>query len=113
MDDNILETDDLKRLSMHMSLPIIISMLSLALYNLVDSIFISNIGTSALTAISLSFPIQAIVTAISLGTSIGVNSLISRKLGKKDKTGANKTIINGLILIFLSYIIEHIAGWSS
>lgn len=102
--ENIMENMNIKKLSLKMATPMVISMLSLALYNLVDSIFVSNIGNSALTAISLAYPIQAIITAIALGTSIGVNSLISRKLGEKDKITANKTSVNGIILIFLSYI---------
>ena len=102
---NIMETMNLRKLSIKMATPMVISMLSLALYNLVDSIFVANIGLNALTAISLSYPIQAILIAISLGTSIGVNSLISRKLGEKDNKKANETAMNGIFLISISYLI--------
>ena len=110
INDNQMENGNLKKLSIKMSIPMVVSMLSLALYNLIDSIFVSNIGTEALTAISLSYPIQAIVTGIALGTGIGVNSLISRKLGEKKEETVKNVILHGIILMILSYIIVGILG---
>lgn len=113
MEKNIMETKNLKKLSLKMAAPMVVSMVSLALYNLIDSIFVSNMGTEALTAISLSYPIQAIVTAISLGTSIGVNSVISRKLGEKKKEVANDVSLHGIFLILISYLIVALFGLTS
>lgn len=106
--NNEMEELNLKKLSLKMSIPMVISMISLALYNLVDSIFVSNIGTEALTAISLSYPIQAIVTAIALGTGIGINSLISRKLGENQKEAAQNIVLQGVFLTIVTYLIVSI-----
>lgn len=108
--NNEMETMNLKKLSIKMSIPMVISMISLALYNLVDSIFVSNIGTEALTAISLSYPIQAIVTGIALGTGIGINSLISRKLGEKKTDLVQNIFLHGIFLMLVSYSIIAIFG---
>ena len=72
-----------------MALPAMISMLINALYNIVDSIFVARYSASALTAVSLVFPLQQLVIAIALGTGVGVNSLISRCLGPKDQQKAD------------------------
>ena len=71
-----------------MSLPIMASMLVQALYNIVDSIFVSRLGVNALAAVSLAFPIQTLLIAVAVGTGVGVNSLISRRLGEKDMDAA-------------------------
>lgn len=110
IENNEMETMNLKKLSIKMSIPMVISMISLALYNLVDSIFVSNIGTEALTAISLSYPIQAIVTGIALGTGIGINSLISRKLGEKKTDLVQNIFLHGIFLMLVSYSIIAIFG---
>lgn len=107
---NEMEEMDLRKLSIKMSIPMVISMISLALYNLVDSIFVSNIGTEALTAISLSYPIQAIITGIALGTGIGINSLISRKLGEKQEETVQNVTLHGILLMIIIYIIIAIFG---
>ena len=110
IENNEMETGNLKKLSIKMAIPMVISMLSLALYNLVDSIFVSNIGTEALTAISLSFPIQSLIIAVGLGTGIGVNSLIARKLGEKKEDLVQNIILHGIFLVLFSYIIIAIIG---
>lgn len=112
INSNEMGSMNLKKLSIKMSIPMVASMVSLALYNLVDSIFVSNIGNEALTAISLSYPIQAIIIAIALGTGIGVNSLISRRLGEKKEDLAQNISLHGILLIVLSYIIIAILGAS-
>jgi len=110
MKNNEMEEMDLKKLSIKMSIPMVISMISLALYNLIDSIFVSNIGTEALTAISLSYPMQAIMIAIALGTGIGINSLMSRKLGEKETETVQNVALHGILLMIIAYIIIAIFG---
>lgn len=110
LNKNDMEEMDLKKLSIKMSIPMVISMISLALYNLIDSIFVSNIGTEALTAISLSYPIQAIIIAIALGTGIGINSLISRKLGEKEEDTVQNVALHGILLMIITYIIIAVFG---
>ena len=78
------------KLLMNMSLPMMISMLVQALYNVVDSIFVSRIDENALTAVSMAFPIQSLMIALGAGTGVGVNALLSRSLGEKDYDRVNK-----------------------
>ncbi|MDE6890525.1 MAG: MATE family efflux transporter, partial [Lachnospiraceae bacterium] len=86
------------KLLISMSLPMMISMLVQALYNIVDSIFVSRIDENALTAVSLAFPIQSLMIALGAGTGVGVNALLSKSLGEKDFEKANKTAVNGVFL---------------
>lgn len=90
------------RLLMTMSLPIMASMLIQALYNVVDSIFVIRVSEDALTAVSLAFPVQAMIIAISVGTAVGVNAILSRRLGEKNFEDANLTATNGVFLMVLS-----------
>lgn len=98
------------RLLLSMSLPMMISMLVQALYNIVDSIFVSYINENALTAVSLAFPIQSLMIAFGVGTGVGVNALLSRSLGEKDFETANKTAMNGLFLAVVTYLAFLMAG---
>lgn len=100
----------ISKLLISMSLPIMISMLVQALYNIVDSIFVAQLGEDALTAVSLAFPVQSIMISVAVGTAVGLNSLISRKLGQKRQEEANQAATHGLILAFLSYIIFALFG---
>lgn len=93
-----------------MSLPSIFSMLILALYNVVDSIFVSKIGESALSAVSLIFPLQSLSIAVSVGTGVGLSSLISRRLGEKKVEAANSAAIHGLFLAFCSWLVFVLVG---
>jgi Na+-driven multidrug efflux pump len=77
------------KLVLKMSLPVILSMMVQALYNIVDSIFVSGYSEKAFTAISLAFPIQMVLIAIAVGIGVGINSMVSRKLGEKDVHGAS------------------------
>ena len=86
------------KLLISMSLPIMISMLVQALYNIVDSIFVAQLGEDALTAVSLAFPVQSIMISVAVGTAVGLNSLISRKLGQKRRDEANLAASHGLLL---------------
>lgn len=72
------------KLLVSMSLPMMISMLVQALYNIVDSIFVSRIDENALTAVSLAFPLQTLMIALGTGTGVGINALLSKSLGEKD-----------------------------
>src|SRR5690625_953048 len=93
----------IRQLIISMSLPMMVSMLVQALYNIVDSIFVAQISENALTAVSLAFPIQNLMIAIAVGTGVGINSLLSRSLGEKNQKKANDTANNGIILSLFSY----------
>lgn len=98
------------KLLISMSLPMIISMLVQALYNVVDSMFVAQISENALTAVSLAFPLQSLMIAVGVGTGVGVNAVLSKSLGQKDFESANKAASNGIILSFLSYVIFALIG---
>ena len=98
------------RLLFSMSLPMILSMLVQALYNIVDSIFVAQIGETALAAVSLAFPVQNLIIAVSVGTGVGVNALLSRSLGEKNQENANLAAVNGLFVFFLSYLLFAVFG---
>lgn len=90
------------KLLVNMSLPIMISMFVQALYNVVDSIFVAQIGEQALAAVSLAFPVQTLMIAVSVGTGVGINSLLSRRLGEKRYEDANAAATNGVFLCVVS-----------
>lgn len=98
------------KLLMSMSIPMMISMLVQALYNVVDSYFVAQISQDALNAVGLAFPIQNLMIAVSVGTGVGVNALLSRSLGEKNYETANATAGNGLLLAFLSGLVFIIIG---
>lgn len=98
------------KLLVTMSLPIVISMLVQALYNIVDSIFVAKLGENAFAALTLSFPIQMLMISVGVGTGVGINALLSRNLGQKNQEQANKTAINGIFLCFLSFLVFAIFG---
>ena len=93
-----------------MSLPMVMSMLVQALYNVVDSLFVARINENALTAVSLAFPIQSLMIAVAAGTCVGINALLSRSLGEKDFEKVNKSACNGIILMAISYVIFLLVG---
>ncbi len=98
------------KLLLSMPLPIMISMLVQALYNIVDSIFVAKISENALTAVSLAFPIQSLMIATATGTGVGVNAILSKSLGEKNFEKANKTAANGVFLAVLSYLLFVVVG---
>lgn len=98
------------KLLMNMSLPMMISMLVQALYNIVDSIFVSQVSENALTAVSMAFPLQTLLIAVGAGTGVGVNSLLSKSLGEKKFDRANKTAMNGIFLYVISYVVSVVIG---
>ena len=89
------------KLLANMALPMILSMMVQALYNVVDSIYVSQISESAVTALSLAFPVQNMQIGFAVGVGIGVNSLLSKSLGEKNQEAANRTAGNGIILMLL------------
>ena len=95
--ENKMGTMPTGRLLVSMSLPMIISMLVQALYNIVDSAFVSRVSEDALTAVSLAFPIQNLMIAIAAGTGVGINSLLSRSLGEKKQKAADRAAGNGIL----------------
>ena len=87
-----------------MSVPMMISMLVQALYNIVDSMFVAQLNENALTAVSLAFPVQNLMIAVGTGTGVGVNALVSRSLGEKNTEHANKAANNGVYLSLFSFL---------
>ncbi len=100
----------MNKLIINMSLPMMASMLVQAMYNIVDSIFVSHIHQNALTALSLCFPIQILVMAFGNGMATGVNALVSRALGEKNYDRANRTAMNGVFLAFASAVLFLLVG---
>ncbi|MFT4106181.1 MAG: MATE family efflux transporter [Lacrimispora sp.] len=100
--ENKMGTMPVNRLLLTMSLPMVLSMLIQALYNVVDSVFVARLGESALAAVSLAFPIQNLLIAVAAGTGVGVNALLSRSLGEKNQKAANLAAVNGIFLFLLS-----------
>lgn len=98
------------KLLITMSLPMMASMLVQALYNIVDSIFVSRINENALTAVSLAFPVQTLMVAVGVGTCVGINAVLSRALGEKKQETVNKTAGNGMLLMAVSYIVFLLVG---
>nr|WP_297703810.1 MATE family efflux transporter [uncultured Butyrivibrio sp.] len=99
-----------KELIISMSLPMMISMLVQALYNVVDSIFVAKISESALTAVTLAFPMQNLMIALGSGTGVGINALLSRSLGEKNFDKSDSSANTGLLLTFFNYIAFLIIG---
>lgn len=108
--ENKMGTMPENKLLLSMAVPMMISMLVQALYNIVDSIFVSRICEDALTAVSMAFPWQNIVIAIAVGFGVGINALLSRALGQKNAERANQVAVNGLLLAGLSYLLVLVAG---
>ena len=108
--ENIMGTLGITRLIMKMSLPLMISMLIQALYNIVDSMFVARVSETALTAVSLAFPLQNLLIAFGVGTGVGMASYLSRKLGEKDTETATKAAGNGITLAVITWILFAILG---
>lgn len=110
MQENKMGIMPINKLLITMSLPIMISMLVQALYNIVDSMFVAQINEDALTAVSLAFPMQNLMIAVSTGTGVGINALLARSLGQKNREQASKAAMNGIFLGILSSIVFMIVG---
>ena len=99
------------KLLISMSLPMMISMFVQSLYNIVDSIFVARISENALTAVSIAFPIQNLMFSVALGTAVGINSLLSRRLGEKNFEEVDKVANNGVLLAIFGFILFMIVGF--
>lgn len=110
--ENKMGVQNVNSLLLSMAIPMMISMLVQALYNIVDTMFVSKLGQDALTALSLAFPVQNLLIAVSVGTGVGVNALLSRSLGEKNFDRANKTAENGIFLSLLSSFVVMILGFT-
>ena len=108
--ENIMGTMGVTHLIMKMSLPLMISMLIQALYNIVDSMFVARVSETALTAVSLAFPLQNLLIAFGVGTGVGMASYLSRKLGEKDTETATKAAGNGITLAVITWVLFAILG---
>ena len=89
------------KLLVNMALPMIVSMLVQALYNVVDIIYVSQISESAVTALSLAFPVQNLQIGFAVGIGVGINSMLSKSLGEQNQEAANKVAGNGMVLMFM------------
>ena len=108
--ENIMGTAKIPNLIMRMSLPMMLSMLVQALYNVVDSIFVARYSADALTAVSLAFPLQNLIIAFAVGTGVGVNSVLARRLGEKRHEDADKAASTGIFLALVTYVVFALAG---
>ena len=108
--ENIMGTMEINPLLLKLSIPMMISMLVQALYNVVDSVFVSHVSESALTAVSLAFSLQNVMIAVGVGTGVGVNALLSKSLGEKNQGRANATAENGIFLSLCSFVVFFVIG---
>ena len=103
----------MNKLILKMGLPMIISMVLQALYNVIDSIFVANMGAKGIIAnqaLTYAFPVQIMIIAIGVGTGVGLNALLSKSLGENDKEKVNKIAGNGILLSIFTYIVFLIFG---
>ena len=108
--ENIMGTMSINPLLIKLSVPMMVSMLVQALYNVVDSVFVSHVSESALTAVSLAFSLQNVMIAVGVGTGVGVNALLSKSLGEGNQDRANKTAENGIFLALCSFAVFFVIG---
>lgn len=105
---NKMGTKPISKLLLSMGTPMILSMMMQALYNIVDSAFVSNMpgdGEQALNALTLAFPVQMLMVALGIGTGVGVNALLAKSLGQEDGEKVNRTAGNGVLLAGIIYIL--------
>ena len=105
MEENKMGIMPINKLLISMALPMMISMLVQALYNIIDSIFVARLSEDALTAVSMAFPMQNLMIATATGLGVGINAMLSRHLGEKNRAAADKVALNGIFLEFIAYII--------
>lgn len=108
--ENKMGTMPVNKLLISMALPMMVSMLVQALYNIVDSMYVSQISENAFTAVSLAFPIQQLMVALGSGMGVGVNAVLSKALGEKDFDKANKAAENGIFLSAASFVVFFFVG---
>lgn len=110
MEENKMGVMPVNRLLLTMSVPIMISMLVQALYNVVDSIFVAQLSEDALNAVSLAFPMQNLMISVATGTGVGISALLSKSLGEHDTERVQRAARNGVFLALVSFIVFAIIG---
>ena len=108
--ENVMGTKPIRSLLPGMAFPIMLSMLVQALYNVVDSIFVAMLSENALASVNLVFPVQNLMVAVAVGTATGINALLSRRLGQKDRAGAEKVAENGVFITLATWLVFAAAG---
>ena len=112
LQENKMGTMPVGRLLFSMAVPMMVSMLFQALYNVVDSIFVAKLSQDAMNAVSLAFPLQTLCIAFSGGTGVGMNALLSRSLGEKNQAGADRAANVGLFLTLCNFVLFALIGWT-
>ena len=111
---NKIGTMPINKLMLSMGIPMILSMMLQAVYNIVDSAFVSNMdvnGEAAINALTLAFPIQMVIVAIGIGTGVGANALLAKSLGQNNREKANKVAGNAIFLAIVIYIVFLLFGF--
>ena len=108
--ENIMGYESIPKLIVKLSLPLMLSMLIQALYNIVDSIFVARVSEASLTAVSLAYPLQNLMIAFGIGTAVGVNSYLARKLGEKKQHEAEAAANNGFFLAIITWLVFALFG---
>ena len=108
--ENKMGVQPVGRLLASMAIPMMISMLVQALYNVVDSVFVAQISEDALNAVSLAFPLQNLMIAVGSGTAVGINALLSRSLGEKNQAMADRAANTGIFLSLCSFVLFALIG---
>ena len=103
--ENKMGTMPVDKLLLSMALPMVVSMLVQALYNIVDSVFVAQLSENALTAVSMAFPVQNLMIGLATGIGVGMNAFVSKNLGQHNQEGVNKSALHGIFLEFINYLI--------
>lgn len=111
--ENILGSMPMNRLVFHMSWPIMLSMLTQAIYNLIDSIYVAQLSDAAFLALSYAFPVQSLLTAFCVGIGVGFSALLGKRLGEQNLDRANQVILHGFLLYFLCWLLFLLFGLSA
>lgn len=106
--ENRMGTESIGKLLLKMSVPMMLSMLVLALYNVVDTYYVAKISETATSALAIAFPFQMLISGVAVGTSVGISSLISRRLGEKNQSAADNAATTGIVIMLLSGIVTSI-----
>ena len=113
VNENKMGVMPVNKLLLNMAVPMVISMLVQALYNVVDSVFVAQLSEDALNAVSLAFPVQNLMISVAVGTGVGINALLSRSLGQKEQQRANQAALNGLFLALVSCLVFTVLGFTA
>lgn len=108
--ENIMGTQPIRKLLPSMAFPIMLSMLVQAMYNIVDSLFVARYSNDALTAVSLAFPVQSLMISVAVGTGVGINALLSRRLGEQNREEAQNVTNNGVFITLISWAVFAVFG---